>query len=335
MKSLTFADRVRLHAYAGNGGNGCVSFRREKFIPKGGPNGGDGGHGGSVILRADKNVDSLLDIYFDPHRRATHGGHGLGKQCTGRDGEDRIVPVPCGTVVTVEETGALVGEILEDGQELVVARGGRGGLGNMHFATSTHQAPREATPGVLGEAVVLRLELKSVAAVGLVGYPNAGKSTLLRAVSSARPKVAAYPFTTLHPVIGTIMYDEVRRLRVADIPGLIDGAHQGVGLGHDFLRHIERTQFLLFVVDMAGVDGRNPADDFENLRRELERYDEALVQRPFLVVANKMDLPAAVENLPEFKRRTGQKPLPVSAATGTGIEELKQRLWQSCRPNPS
>lgn len=332
MKSITFIDRVRLYVYAGHGGNGCASFRREKYIPRGGPDGGDGGRGGSVILRADKNVDSLLDLYYEPHRRAEHAGPGRGKQCTGRDGRDRRVNVPPGTLVRIEEDGTLVGELLADGQELVAARGGRGGLGNMHFATSSHRAPRECTPGTPGEQFVLRLELKTIADIGLVGYPNAGKSTLLRALTAARPKVAAYPFTTLHPVIGTLETGDAGRLRIADIPGLIDGAHRGVGLGHDFLRHIERTKLLVFVVDMAGVDGRDPSDDWDGLRRELELYNADLARRPALVAANKMDLPEAAERLKAFRKRTKTRPIPISAATGEGIEKLKQeilRRWKT------
>ena len=331
MKTITFIDRARLYVYAGNGGNGCASFRREKYIPRGGPDGGDGGRGGSVILRADKNVDSLIDLYYEPHRRAEHAGPGRGKQCTGRDGRDLRVRVPPGTLVRHEADGAPVGELLADGQELVVARGGRGGLGNMHFATSSHRAPREFTPGTPGEQFVLRLELKSIADVGLVGYPNAGKSTLLRALTAARPKVAAYPFTTLHPIIGTLGIDEIESLRIADIPGLIDGAHQGVGLGHDFLRHIERTKLLVFVVDMAGVDGRDPADDWDSLQRELELYNAELARRPALVVANKMDLPEAAERLKDFRKRTKTRPIPISAATGEGTEKLKEEIVRRWR----
>ncbi|HOW96700.1 MAG TPA: GTPase ObgE [Kiritimatiellia bacterium] len=332
MKAITFIDRARLYVYAGNGGNGCASFRREKYIPHGGPDGGDGGRGGSVILRADKNVDSLLDLYYEPHRRAEHAGPGRGKQCTGRDGRDLRVKVPPGTLVRHEADGALVGELLADGQELVVARGGRGGLGNMHFATSSHRAPRECTPGTPGEQFILRLELKSIADIGLVGYPNAGKSTLLRALTAARPKVAAYPFTTLHPVIGTLELGDAESLRIADIPGLIDGAHRGVGLGHDFLRHIERTKLLVFVVDMAGVDGRDPSDDWDSLQRELELYNAELARRPGLVVANKMDLPEAEERLKDFRKKTKTRPIPISALAGEGVARLREELvrrWET------
>lgn len=326
MKAVTFRDRVHVYVYAGNGGNGCCSFRREKYVDRGGPDGGDGGMGGSVYLRASKDVDSLLDLYYDPHRRAEHAGPGTGKQCTGRNGADKFVAVPCGTIVRDFETGDPLGEVLEDGQTLLVAKGGRGGLGNMHFATSSHQAPREHTPGTKGEHRKLLLELKTVADVGLVGYPNAGKSSLLGAISPARPKIAPYPFTTLNPIIGTVEYDDFSRLRVADIPGLIDGAHEGVGLGHDFLRHIERTRFLVFVIDMAGVDGRNPVDDYRNLKKEIKLYSQELAARPSLVVANKMDLPEAEENLKAFRRRTKLKPTPLAAATGLGIPEFKALL---------
>ena len=326
MKRITFIDRVKTYVHAGDGGKGCVSFRREKFIPLGGPDGGDGGHGGSVFLRASKDTASLLDLYYQPHRRAGHGGHGRGKQCTGRHGEDLYINVPCGTQVRVADTNENLGEVVKPGDELLVARGGRGGLGNMHFVTPSHRAPREATPGTPGERKTLILEMKTVADVGLVGYPNAGKSTLLRAISPARPKVAAYPFTTLHPVVGTVEFGEYSTLTVADMPGLIDGAHKGVGLGHDFLRHIERTRFLLFVIDMAGVDGRNPADDYLNLRKELQLYSEELAQRPYLVVANKMDLLESKKHLKQFSRRTNQKPLQISAATGEGVDRLKKAL---------
>ncbi len=328
MKAVTFVDHVKVQVAAGDGGDGCASFRREKYIDKGGPDGGDGGRGGSVYLRASKDTNSLLDLYFQPLRRAEHGGKGHGQQCTGRNGKDLWIPVPCGTEVRIEENGELLGEVVREGDELLVARGGKGGLGNLHFVTSSYQAPREFTPGGEGEKKTLRLELKTVADVGLVGYPNAGKSTLLSAVSPARPKIAAYPFTTLHPVIGTVAYDDYTTITMADIPGLIDGAHQGVGLGHDFLRHIERTKFLLFVLDMAGVDGRRPIDDYRNLRQELKLYSKELAARPFLVVANKMDLPEAEANYKEFARRARLKPFRISAAAQSGIEELKQALRQ-------
>lgn len=326
MKAITFKDRVKIYVYAGDGGNGCSSFRKEKYIPKGGPDGGDGGNGGTIYLRANKDRDSLLDLYYRPHQRADRGQHGTGKQCTGRSGVDLYIEVPCGTQAFLQETDEFVGEVVEDGDTLLVAKGGKGGLGNMHFATPSHQAPRECTPGEEGEIKTLRLELKVVADVGLVGYPNAGKSTLLRALTEAKPKVGSYPFTTLNPIIGTLQYPDFKTLRVADIPGLIDGAHKGIGLGHDFLRHIERSGFLLFVIDMGGVDERHPADDLRSLRRELEMHQADLATRPYAVLANKMDEPMAEMYLEEFVEQTGEKPIPISAALGDGVDAVKQLL---------
>jgi len=326
MKTITFVDYAKIQALAGNGGDGCRAFRREKYEPHGGPAGGDGGHGGSVVLRADKNCSSLLDLYFQPLQRAEHGEPGRGKDQYGRHGKDRVALVPLGTEVRDAETGAWLGEVVADGAELLVARGGKGGLGNRHFATSSYQAPTETTLGERGEQKKLILEMKTVADVGLVGYPNAGKSSLVRAISPARPKVGAYPFTTLHPVIGTVIYDDFRKIYVADIPGLIEGAHTGHGLGHDFLRHIERTRFLLIVLDMAGTEGRNPVEDYRHLLAELKLHRADLLERPRKIVANKMDLPEAGERLKEFKRRTRQKVMEISAETGLGIEGLKAEL---------
>ena len=328
MKSLTFVDRVTVALHAGDGGNGCCSFRREKFIDHGGPDGGDGGNGGSIFIRASKDESSLLNLYYQPIQRARHGEHGRGKQQYGKAAADLYINVPCGTEVRDDESGDPLGEVLEEGQVLLLARGGRGGRGNMHYATPSHQAPREHTLGKPGEVRKVRLELKTVADVGLVGYPNAGKSTLLRAISPAKPKVAAYPFTTLNPVIGTVTYEDFSVVKVADIPGLIDGAHEGVGLGHDFLRHIERTKFLLFVIDMAGTDVRNPVDDYRNLRKELKLYREELADRPFRVVANKMDLPEAKTHLKEFVRRTKIRPVQISAEAGQGTDEIKAILYE-------
>lgn len=328
MKARTFVDSIALQARAGDGGNGCVSFRREKFVPRGGPDGGDGGRGGHVILRADRDEDSLIRIYYSPHQRGGHGGHGRGKGRHGRNGKDCIVAIPCGTEVRERETGALLGDIVAHGDELVVAHGGRGGLGNMHWKSSTHQAPTEHTDGTPGDEVELQLELKIVADVGLVGFPNAGKSSLLSKLSDAHPKVAAYPFTTLNPVIGTVIFPDYSRLRVADIPGLLEGASEGVGLGHAFLRHIERASYLVFVVDMAGVDQRDPYDDYANLRRELQLHKEELIGRSSIVVANKMDLPEAAENLAGFSEKAQCRPVEVSAERGTGIEELKEAIWE-------
>ena len=327
MKHVVFKDRVKLFVRAGNGGNGCVSFRREKFIPKGGPDGGDGGKGGSVILRCDANEDSLLPLYYQPHQRARNAQHGMGSQRHGKGSEDRIVKVPPGTVVSDAETGERLGELTEPGEEMVVAKGGRGGIGNIHFKSSTNQAPREYTEGTKGEEKTLWLELKLMADVGLVGYPNAGKSTLLSRLTQAHPKVAPYPFTTINPIVGTLEYPNFNRLKIADIPGLIDGAHEGVGLGHQFLRHIERSRFLLFVIDMAGTDQRNPADDFLHLREELRLHREELAQRPYLVLANKMDEPDAAGHLKEFRGRTGEDPFEISAELGEGLEAVKEALY--------
>ncbi len=326
MKDRKFIDSTILHAHAGNGGNGSASFRREKFVPRGGPDGGDGGRGGHIVLRGDNDLDSLIGIYFDPRRRAEAGGHGLGQQMHGANGRDLVVDVPCGTEVWNVETGELVADITADGQTAIIARGGRGGRGNVHWKSSTHRAPHEHTDGTAGEEFALRLELKLVADAGLVGFPNAGKSSLLRALSDAHPKVAAYPFTTLNPIIGTVMFEDYTRLRLADIPGLVDGAHNGVGLGHAFLRHIERSRCLIFVVDMAGTDGREPHRDYACVREELRLHKAELTDRPSLVVANKMDCPESAANLKVFIRKTRTKPIRVSTVTGEGIAELREGL---------
>jgi GTP-binding protein len=326
MKQRKFVDSAVLYARAGCGGDGSASFRREKFIPYGGPDGGDGGRGGSVILRADPNVDSLIGVYFSPHQNADDGGAGRGKKQHGANGKDRVVAVPCGTTVHDGETGEVLADIVEPGAEYVAARGGRGGLGNCHWVSSTHQAPREFTPGEDGQEVNLRLELKLVADFGLVGYPNAGKSSLLRCLSDAHPKVGAYPFTTLNPIIGTMVLENYRRITLADIPGLIKDAHLGVGLGYAFLRHVERASCLVFVIDMSGIDGREPHEDYANLREEIRLYDASLLDRPSLTVANKMDAPEAAERLAVFSRHTGLQPLPVSAVTGEGIPALRAAI---------
>jgi len=326
VRAPAFKDRVKIYVTAGNGGDGCASFRREKFVPRGGPDGGDGGRGGHVYIEAERNTDSLLDLYYRPHQKAGHGGHGSSRKRHGRNGRDLVIRVPCGTVATDAESGEIIGEVVEEGERLRLARGGKGGVGNCHFVTPAHRAPREFTPGERGEQRVVVLELKMVAEVGLVGYPNAGKSTLLRRISHAHPKVAAYPFTTINPVVGTVKYDDFFSLRVADIPGLVEGAHAGVGLGHQFLRHIERTRFLVYVIDLAGSDGRNPAEDYRHLREELGLYREDLLRRPYLVAANKMDLAEARANLEVFREETGENPLPVSAATGDGLTDLLAEL---------
>jgi GTP-binding protein len=334
VKAHKFVDSVGVHVRAGKGGDGCCSFRREACVDKGGPDGGDGGRGGHVILKGDHDEDSLQRLFFTPQLFAEDGIPGRGQKMFGRNGRDLCVKVPCGTVVYDRDTGARVADITEHGQEAVVARGGKGGLGNVHWKTATHQAPTEFTPGGPGEEFQLALELKLLADVGLVGFPNAGKSSLLGRISDAHPRVAAYPFTTLNPIVGTVCYPDFSQLRVADIPGLIEGAHRGVGLGHEFLRHLDRSRLLLCVIDMAGVDGREPWEDFKALRRELALHSAELARRPMLVAANKMDLPDAAGNLARFRRRVRLPIIRVSTADGTGIEEVKRRLWRELRPVP-
>ena len=340
-----FVDRVKVFAQAGTGGRGSVSFRREKFVPKGGPDGGDGGRGGNVILRADRHVDNLANLFYEPLIKAKNGGHGMGKKMSGRAGVDKIVKVPVGTVVWLgeeekhptsnvqrptlssEQSAIPVIDLTRDEQEFVLCHGGAGGRGNVHFKSSRNRAPRQYTEGEEGEEGHFLLELRTIADAGLVGYPNAGKSTLLRKISAARPKVAAYPFTTLHPIVGVIEFPGYRRATVADIPGLIEGAHHGLGLGHEFLRHITRCRVLIFVVDVAGSEGRNPVEDLQNLRREIDLYDPTLSSRAWFVVANKMDLPGAKENLKALQERFPKlQILPTSAAKGEGIDALKQAL---------
>ncbi len=335
MKSHKFVDKVKIRVKAGDGGNGCASFRREKFLPKGGPDGGDGGRGGHVILRGDKNENSLIRLHYNPDRRAEKGGHGKGKKLHGRNGSDLVAKIPCGTEVWDKESGEFLGDIVEHGQRILVARGGSGGKGNSRFKTSTNRAPREFTPGEPGEEHRLQLILKLVADVGLVGLPNAGKSSLLARISHAHPKVASYPFTTLNPVVGTLVFEDYSRITVADVPGIIKGAHHGVGLGHDFLRHIERSRFLIFVIDMSGADGRNPTEDYRVVREELKRHKPELAQRPSLVVANKMDLSESEERIPSFRKNTGIAPLEVSAATGTGIDLLRKSIYDMINPHIS
>ncbi len=370
-----FVDHIKIFAKAGKGGNGCVSFRRESFVPKGGPDGGDGGRGGSVILRADTHTDNLTPFFYEPIVKAKNGENGLGSQCYGKSAIDKIVPVPVGTIVyrlpseekreglepsvayrsnatfidfskspEDEDETAEVGEkkgesidpdqlevvvdLTEPGQEFVLCKGGKGGLGNMHFKSSRNRVPTQFTYGEEGEEGTYYLELRKIADVGLVGYPNAGKSTLLTRVSAAHPKIAPYPFTTLTPHIGVVELPGYRRITVADIPGLIEGASENVGLGHEFLRHIVRCKLLAFVVDMAGSEGREPVADLQSLRREIDLYDPTLSERPWVIVANKMDVPDADEKLKAFKRRFRKKIeiIPISADSGEGIETLKERL---------
>ncbi len=323
-----FVDKATITVKGGDGGNGCCSFHREKFIPRGGPDGGDGGGGGNVILEAAESEQSLAALIYNRRYAARNGPPGKGANMHGRKAPDVILKVPVGTVVTDSRTGEAVADMDVSGKQVIVARGGRGGRGNPRFATSTNRAPREWEPGEPGEERELFLELKTIADVGLVGYPNAGKSTLIRALSAARPKVAPYPFTTLHPVVGVIEYPDYGRLTVADIPGLIDGAHDNVGLGHSFLRHIERTVVLAFVLDMAGCDGRVPWEDLRHLRDELELYMKGLSKRPALIVANKMDLPGSEENLELLRAELASEVIdiiPVKAAEGE-LGDLKAKL---------
>lgn len=352
-----FVDRVNVFAQAGSGGRGAVSFRREKFVPKGGPDGGDGGRGGDVILRADRHADNLSNLFYEPIIKAKNGGHGMGKKMAGRAGASKIVKVPVGTLVYAGQgkrprpNHEIVGQtlrlpnpelaggapalqpdepivdLIREGQEFVLCQGGAGGKGNVHFKSSRNRAPRQYTEGEEGEEGHFLFELRTIADAGLVGYPNAGKSTLLREISAARPKVAPYPFTTLHPIVGVVEFPGYRRATIADIPGLIEGAHRGVGLGHEFLRHITRCRMLLFVVDVAGSEGRNPVEDLQNLRREIDLYDPLLSRRPWFVVANKIDLPGAREGLRTLRNEFQKIDMvPVSAAKGDGIEELKKKL---------
>ncbi len=340
-----FVDRIKIFAQAGKGGRGCVSFRREKFVPKGGPDGGDGGRGGDVILQADRHVDNLANLFYEPIVKAKNGGHGKGKKMAGRAGADKIVRVPLGTIVwqadeekrstptaqrptsNSEQSAIPIIDLIHDGQEFVLCRGGGGGKGNVHFKSSRNRAPRQYTEGEEGEEGYFLLELRTIADAGLVGYPNAGKSTLLRKISAARPKVAAYPFTTLHPIVGVIKFPGYKRATIADIPGLIEGAHQGVGLGHEFLRHITRCRILVFVIDVAGSEGRNPVEDLQSLRREIDLYDPTLSSCPWLVIANKMDLPDAKKNVEAVRERFPRiKIILTSAAKGEGMDALKETL---------
>ena len=332
MRERQFVDSTAVYVRAGRGGDGSPSFRREAHVPFGGPDGGDGGRGGDVILVGSRHEDSLIGLSYSPRLVAGNGENGRGQQMHGRNGRDCIVEVPCGTTVVDEATGDVCFDIIEDGQRVVVAHGGRGGFGNVHFKSATNQAPTKFIPGEAGEEFNYRLELKVIAEIGLVGFPNAGKSSLLSAISEARPKVGAYPFTTLNPIIGTVVYDDFAQVRVADIPGIIEGAHEGVGLGTDFLRHISRAKALLFVVDCAGVDGRKPADDYRALRNEIRRYDPEMLRRPTLLVANKMDLPGADVNLARLEKSARRAAIAISASEGTGLDELRARIRAIVKP---
>ena len=318
-----FIDRVVVRVEAGTGGSGASSFRREKFVPMGGPDGGDGGRGGDVIIRGDRNLATLLDYTYRDHWRAERGDHGSGSNRTGASGADVILPVPPGTVVRDEATGEFLGEILDDGQQLTIARGGRGGRGNAKFTSATHQAPREWEPGDEGERRTLELELKLIADVGLVGQPNAGKSTLLSVISAARPKIADYPFTTLAPNLGVVQLSDHRTFVVADIPGIIEGAHEGRGLGIQFLRHIERTRVLAFLIPIDAMDWQA---EYDQLRREVHEYSAELANKPHCVVFTKLDL-LGEDYVPPIEATGSFATLAVSAAGRTGLDALLAVWW--------
>jgi len=325
-----FVDEAVIHVKAGDGGNGCVSFRREKYIPKGGPDGGDGGNGGSIVFVADVNKNTLLDFAGRHHWRAEKGQAGMGKKMYGKGGEDLVIQVPPGTLVHDTDHQILIADLMEPGKRVVIAQGGKGGRGNWHFKSSTNQTPRYAEPGTEGQERNLRLELKLIADVGLVGMPNAGKSTLLSAISAARPKIADYPFTTLDPQLGIVQLDADRRIVVADIPGLIEGAQHGAGLGHAFLKHIERTKIIVHLLDLYPLNDSDPAENYHKIRRELEAFSPALAQKREIVAANKMDL--AVDNEALNKLRSdlpGVEIFPISGVSKQGVEQLLETLWKT------
>ena len=332
MKAKTFIDQVEVLVRSGKGGDGSFSMRREALVEFGGPDGGDGGRGGDVVFKASEHINSLLSLYYDPKCFAQDGGPGQSQKMFGKRGKDLVVPVPLGTEVYEADTGLLVADITEPGQSVVVAKGGVGGFGNVHFKSSVNQAPTEHTPGGPAIEKRLRLELKTIAEAGLLGFPNAGKSSLLSALSSATPKIAAYPFTTLNPIVGTIVYDDYAKIRMADVPGIIEGAARGVGLGLAFLKHLERSKVLVYVIDMAGTDNREPWTDYEVLKREIDEFSAELAERPCLVVANKLDTDAARENLPRFIDETGVTPICISCTSREGLDAFKDELRKIVNP---
>ncbi len=330
-----FVDEAEILVKAGDGGKGCVSFRREKFVPKGGPDGGDGGDGGSVIFLADQSKDTLLDFAGKHHWKARSGTMGLGKKMAGEDGGDLIIPVPCGTLIYDLEHGILLADMDEDKKQITVVKGGKGGRGNTYFKGPTNQAPRFAEPGTLGQERKLRLELKLIADIGLVGMPNAGKSTLLRAISAARPKVADYPFTTLDPQLGIAELDNERRMVIADIPGLIEGAHNGAGLGVDFLKHIERTKAIVHLLDLFPTDGSDPAENYRKIRKELEAFSPLLGQKDEIIAANKLDLASDDAALKKLRKKLpGRHILPISGVSHQGLNVLLEQIWSRLHPAP-
>ncbi|MCZ6639509.1 MAG: GTPase ObgE [Candidatus Dadabacteria bacterium] len=328
---VKFIDEAKIYIKAGDGGRGCVSFRREKYVPRGGPNGGDGGNGGDIIMVARRNMSSLLDHRYQQHYRAKRGEHGRGKDQHGKNSEHLLIPVPMGTIVKDFETEEFLGDLTENNQELILAKAGRGGKGNARFVSSTNQAPKEAEPGGEGEEKTLKLELKLLADVGLLGFPNAGKSTLISTISAARPKIADYPFTTLVPNLGVVSYGDGATFVLADIPGLIEGAHEGAGLGIQFLRHIERTKILIHLLDLSPITQRDPIEDYETMNRELKAYSEELSKKPQILALNKIDITEVREDIGKIEKhfsKSGVKTFPISSATGEGTKEL---VWEVVR----
>lgn len=322
---MNFIDEATIEVKAGNGGKGCVSFRREKYVPKGGPNGGNGGKGGDVTIKVDSRLTSLIDFRYLRLYKAEKGEHGMGSLCHGKNGRDITIKVPAGTMIKDASTGEVIADLTRDNEELLCVKGGRGGKGNAHFVTSTHQAPRFAQPGETGEERRLKLELKLLADVAIVGFPNSGKSTLISSISHARPKIAEYPFTTLVPHLGVVRYGEFGGFVIADIPGLIEGAHSGKGLGIKFLKHIERTSLLIHLIDLSPETGRDPKDDFKVINRELKLFNPALSKRPQVVALNKVDISearSAAGELLKFFKRKGINVFKISSATGEGLKEL-------------
>lgn len=323
-----FVDYAKITIKAGDGGNGAVSFRREKYVPAGGPDGGDGGKGGDIIFKADTNMSTLIDFKYKKKYIAENGINGAAKKCFGKNGQDLVIKVPEGTLIIEEQSGKILADISGEKPQ-IIARGGKGGWGNSHFATATRQAPRFSKPGMAGESYNIILELKLLADVGIIGFPNAGKSTILSVISAAKPKIANYPFTTLVPNLGVVSVDEEKSFVIADIPGLISGASEGIGLGHSFLRHVDRCRLLVHVVDISGSDGRDPKEDFVTINRELEKFDKELAQRPQIVAANKIDIcdEEAVSGFKEFISAQGFECLETSAALGKGLKELVYAVY--------
>ena len=331
---MQFIDEAKITVISGNGGNGCVSFRREKFVPKGGPNGGDGGKGGDVVVTADANMSSLLDYRYKKEYKALNGQPGRGKDQQGKSGSDLIIPVPAGTVITSCEDGETLADLIEDGQRFTIARGGGGGRGNSRFVSPTNRAPREVEKGRPGVRREVRLELKILADVGILGFPNAGKSTLISKISAARPKISGYPFTTLVPNLGVVSYGDHQSFVIADIPGIIEGAHKGLGLGIQFLKHVERTRLLVHMLDLDPMSGRDPVEDFDKINSELREYSAKLAEKPQLVVLNKIDIVEARERSIDTARRLKKRDLEtltISAVTGEGSQQLVYSIGERLR----